>query len=292
MNADIKIDPEFKRLIPPLTHGERADLESLILSEGCRDPIVLWRGTIIDGHNRHEICTKHGIGFSTVEADWIESRDDAERWMVKNALGRRNLSPGAAADLRGRLYRERKNAQGGTGANQHTAQKGKSCPSATTAEAVAEETGVSPRTVKNDAAYSEALDVLEQDDAHIRSKVFSREVPLTKSDVVRLAKKPAKERREAMDMIASGGGEEPMGGAANATGADEPDPGRVVVSGALDAAMSALEDAAGAFAELKRIYKKGDPVGARAALDAVKAYRSFRREVEGLAKSIRPRRRP
>ena len=36
----MKIDPEFKALIPPLTPDERAGLEASILTEGCRDALT------------------------------------------------------------------------------------------------------------------------------------------------------------------------------------------------------------------------------------------------------------
>jgi hypothetical protein len=55
------------------------------------------------------------------------------------------------------LYISRKRSVGGDGSNQHTEEQlGQSGPIASTAEAVAKETGVSPRTIKRDAAYAEA----------------------------------------------------------------------------------------------------------------------------------------
>ena len=86
----MKIDVEFQSLIPPLTYEEKKMLEESILSEGCRDAIVVWNDTIIDGHNRYEICTKHNIPFETVNRDF-DSRNDAIEWIIKNQFGRRNL---------------------------------------------------------------------------------------------------------------------------------------------------------------------------------------------------------
>lgn len=88
---NISIDTEFKNLIPPLTADEYAGLEESILREGCRDAIVLWGETIIDGHNRYEICTKHGIYFRTVQKEF-EDRNAAKLWMMQNQLARRNLN--------------------------------------------------------------------------------------------------------------------------------------------------------------------------------------------------------
>ncbi len=42
----ILIDEEFKRLIPPLTSDEIHHLEENILKEGCRDPLILWKGSL------------------------------------------------------------------------------------------------------------------------------------------------------------------------------------------------------------------------------------------------------
>jgi len=94
----VKIDEEFKALIPPLTKEEYAQLEENILADGCRDPLVLWDGTLVDGHNRYEICTRHGIEFDTVPTEF-NSRAEARLWIRKNQLGRRNLSDFTRASL-------------------------------------------------------------------------------------------------------------------------------------------------------------------------------------------------
>ena len=31
-------------------------LEDNLLQDGCREPISLWEGIILDGHHRYEIC--------------------------------------------------------------------------------------------------------------------------------------------------------------------------------------------------------------------------------------------
>ena len=85
------IDNEFKGLIPPLTDEEYKGLEESILKDGCRDALVLWGDTLIDGHNRYEICTRHNIPFKTVQKEFT-SRDEVMLWMLQNQLARRNLN--------------------------------------------------------------------------------------------------------------------------------------------------------------------------------------------------------
>jgi len=92
MTKNIQIDAEFKSLIPPLSADEYQQLEANILAEGCRDALVVWGVVLIDGHNRYEICSRHGILFKTIQKDF-ESREDAMLWMIRHQRGRRNLTP-------------------------------------------------------------------------------------------------------------------------------------------------------------------------------------------------------
>jgi hypothetical protein len=55
---EIIIDEEFKSLLPELDPITYSALEENIIQNGCRDAIVLWRGILIDGHNRYRICQK------------------------------------------------------------------------------------------------------------------------------------------------------------------------------------------------------------------------------------------
>ena len=98
----ITIDSEFKALIPPLTAEERAELERSLLADGCRDALVLWGDTLIDGHNRYEICTRHSIPFEVVRKEF-DSRQSAMEWMILNQFGRRNLPAHERARLALRL---------------------------------------------------------------------------------------------------------------------------------------------------------------------------------------------
>ena len=118
----MKIDVEFQSLIPPLTYEEKKMLEESILSEGCRDAIVVWNDTIIDGHNRYEICKKHGIPFETVSREF-EDRNDVIEWIIKNQFGRRNLPLHERARLALRLkpvIAEKAREKQHSGINQYT----------------------------------------------------------------------------------------------------------------------------------------------------------------------------
>lgn len=88
----IRIEEELRAYIEPLTPEEYATLERSLLAEGCRDALVLWGDLLIDGHNRHDICTRHGIPYRTVQNERFRSMDDVRLWMIENHLGRRSVS--------------------------------------------------------------------------------------------------------------------------------------------------------------------------------------------------------
>ncbi|MDO4588163.1 MAG: hypothetical protein Q4C95_12875 [Planctomycetia bacterium] len=79
---ELKINPEFASLLPPLTNEEFNGLETDIIENGCRDALVVWNDTIIDGHNRYSIALEHNIPFKTVETTF-ESINDAKLWIIR-----------------------------------------------------------------------------------------------------------------------------------------------------------------------------------------------------------------
>jgi N6-adenosine-specific RNA methylase IME4 len=89
----IEINQEFKALIPPLSLEEYSQLEKNIIADGCREPLVVFNNTLVDGHNRYEICTKHDLPFSILEKEFADS-GAAKLWMIDNQNGRRNLTDG------------------------------------------------------------------------------------------------------------------------------------------------------------------------------------------------------
>ena len=85
------IDKEFENLIPQLTDYEFKNLENSIITEGCRDPLVVWGDILIDGHSRYKICLSHNIKFNIIQMDFV-SREEVLLWIMRNQLSRRNLN--------------------------------------------------------------------------------------------------------------------------------------------------------------------------------------------------------
>lgn len=173
----LTIDPEFRDLCRALTPEERSLLEASIEADGCRDDIVTWANhddTILDGHNRYEICTQLDIKFKTTAIN-LPDRHACIEWIIANQLGKRNLTDEEKSFLRGKRYRAEKKARGGTGANQHkqSAQNEQSA----TAERLAAEYNTSPATIRRDANFADAVDKIAENvgpDARHSRAVFLR----------------------------------------------------------------------------------------------------------------------
>jgi hypothetical protein len=164
---NIKIDPEFRDLIPPLSEVELKQLHDNLSNRGCLNPLIVWKeeGILLDGHNRHKFCNESGYEYDVKELTFA-SRDQAKNWIILNQLGRRNVSPDVAARLRGMLYISRKKEHGGDRKSQESSYQNDNLK---THEAVAKETGVSPATIMRDAEYAEACDKLGISTAAIAS---------------------------------------------------------------------------------------------------------------------------
>lgn len=165
----LKVNMEFKNLISPLQKKEFRQLEADILSDGCRDPIVTWKGFIVDGHNRYEICTEHQIPFKILEKDF-ECKEAAIAWICANQLGRGNITGETRKFLIGMQYETEKvvvshrNAQGN---NQYglpeperrkmTDEDRQTTSGQVTAQKIADENHISLGTVQKYAMYTRAL---------------------------------------------------------------------------------------------------------------------------------------
>jgi hypothetical protein len=181
---ELCIDPEFLALIPPLSATERQGLEASILAEGCRDPLIVWeeKNILVDGHNRYEICTTHGIGFQVVTRSFPD-RASVMDWMIDNQLSRRNLPPMLLRYLRGKRYLLEK--QQGKRRDLTSAQFEQKL---TTDRKLAKQYGVSASTIRRDASFARDVDALSAVlSPQRRQAILSRDSKLTQQDTQQLA---------------------------------------------------------------------------------------------------------
>lgn len=93
---ELKINPELRDFIPPLSGEEKKQLEDSLLKYGYKGaPIYIWNNYIVDGHNRYELCRKHNIEYPIEELLLGDNATiiDVMEWMINTQLGRRNLPP-------------------------------------------------------------------------------------------------------------------------------------------------------------------------------------------------------
>lgn len=151
-------------------------------------------GILVDGHHRYEICTRLNLPF-TVEAISFPDRQSALLFVDQHQAARRNAEENWLAYQRGKQYRAEKKTKAEAGAIGGAASKGnesqEACPCLpTTAEKIAAVSGVSPRTIKNDANYFDAVDALVADSAPM-----ARLLEQKKTAVVKVAKLPEAQRK-------------------------------------------------------------------------------------------------
>jgi hypothetical protein len=107
MSNDLRIEPKFRDLISPLSPDERAGLEAKLKAEGCREELKAWGNdpagrSLIDGHNRREICEANGIPYAVHDLQFPDE-ESVIAWILLNQLGRRNLTDDQRAFYAGRL---------------------------------------------------------------------------------------------------------------------------------------------------------------------------------------------
>jgi hypothetical protein len=194
----LKVDEEFRRFVPPLSPEERKQLEKNIIQDGCRDALCVWNKTIIDGHNRYEICTERQIPFA-ITCIGLRSREEAIAWICANQLGRRNITDETRRYLIGKRYEMERviGAHNASGINQHTHKEvgAKMLPEPLydntayrTRERIGREYGVSHATVAKYRTYAEAIDALSKAAPELYDKIMSGQLKITQENIIKLSR--------------------------------------------------------------------------------------------------------
>lgn len=203
MLENIKINPEFEHLIPPLVDDEFELLKSNILSEQeIYTPIFVWNEFIIDGHHRFKILSENrDIKFRVVEKKF-DNKYEAMSWICNNQLGRRNLTPENKKYLIGKRYDAEKMSYGSV--ERITVKKNKSCPSSQngnlgtgmkTCERIAEETGTSKNYVLRADEFAKGVDAAEEAVPGIKKEILSGKIKRSAKEIAEIAKAPVEERK-------------------------------------------------------------------------------------------------
>lgn len=211
--SEIKININFENLIPKQTPEQFKQLEENMVAEGrARNPLVLWRGhgVLIDGHHRLRILKAHPeIKWSVVEQEFADD-DEVKEWIIKNALGTRNLTEPQITDLRGRLYRVRQKRHGGNrGTPKDESGRFTASPKKSDLREVrnkvsyqlAEELGVNHSTIENAGNYSDGLDVAESVVPGFKDDVLTGKVKAQKQEIAAMRKQTPDEIKKSVKEI-------------------------------------------------------------------------------------------
>ena len=187
------IDPEFRDKIPPLTEDEFTLLEENILSDGAVfSPLIVWDGTILDGHNRYEIIQKHPELTYAVHKMSFDNRYEALSWICKHQLGRRNLTPQQKKYLIGQRYEAEKMAHGGE--RVATVQNEPLPSSHKTRAQIANDTSTSESYVMRAGWYAQGVDAAEEALPGIKQEILTGAIKPTETAVAAVAKAAPEER--------------------------------------------------------------------------------------------------
>lgn len=202
---ELRIDPEFESKIPPLSDEEFKQLEENILEEGIvYSPIIVWKGFIVDGHNRYRVIQKHpDIRYSTLEKEF-DNKIQAIIWICKNQLGRRNLTEPQKKYLLGKRYEAEKMLHGyneesqsrdDNGQFHRSSHNGNFGGSGRTAKQLAHETHTSRNTILRAHEYSRGVDAADEVVPGIKKEILSEGIKPSEKEVMAIAKAPQEERK-------------------------------------------------------------------------------------------------
>ena len=206
----IQIDPEFEQQIPPLKPEEFLQLEQNILEDGViLNPLILWNGILVDGHNRYRIAEKHPhIRYTTVEKEFPD-RYSVIAWICKNQLGRRNLTRTQFEYLLGKQFHAENVGHGGDRQTERNID-GKftaSCQNDSlrskdkTSKRIAKEHNVSPSTVYRARDFAKSVDIADELSPGFKEEVLSGAITPTKKEVQAIAKAKPEDRPALIDQI-------------------------------------------------------------------------------------------
>ena len=205
MLEQLKIDPEFEKVIPPLTKDEYHQLEENILDDGrIIMPIAVWGDIIVDGHNRYRIAREYGdIPFSTTQLDFA-NRYEVIAWICKNQLGRRNLSDEQKTYLLGKRYSAEKQIEMLRDENGRFTPLGQNDPtgeSVRTSERIAKEIGKSEKYVRRADEYARALDLADSVCPGVKKDILLGTINPTTKEVVALLKADENDLSDMIDEL-------------------------------------------------------------------------------------------
>jgi hypothetical protein len=152
------------------------------MAEGIRDPIVVWKeqNTLVDGHNRVKIANELGIPCPQIDKSFADEAE-VKTWIIRNQLGRRNLTPSRFEYYIGKLYNEQK---------AETVEE-KQSGGGNVAEKLATEFEISEKSVRRYGTNAKGIDIIERVKGKLeKNKQLSSKPTYTGEEVAVISQAP------------------------------------------------------------------------------------------------------
>lgn len=201
---DIKIDPELEALLPALPEAVRTRLREAMIHDGFVDgELTVWKGhsILLDGHNRlreyKAASVTEMIAPPRIREREFSTRKDAMEWMIEYQDGRRNWTKAERKIALGLIYNEAKKPQGNPDFGAKNAEipektlSGNTLPDREppqdTAVKIAEEKGVSEKTVRTAGKFAEAVEKIRQVNPKAAADIKAETFGASQADVIAIA---------------------------------------------------------------------------------------------------------
>jgi hypothetical protein len=202
---DIKIDPELRDFLLPLSDEEEKQLRGSLMVEGCLSPLIVdsITGTLLDGHNRYRICAEKNIPFEIKEIS-MSRKERQKEFILINQLARRNLTPERMKYYIAMLYESVKGEagfkagdewEGNPGGKAVRGQNDLTAKPNETAKKVGEQVGKSEKTVRRIAKEVKAMKDAGKIDEYTAGKLSKEE----KKKILEAAKPVRKQTKAEAD---------------------------------------------------------------------------------------------
>lgn len=197
MQTQIKLTimPEFENLTVPMSGQQADELAASLIRQGCREPIAVWRGVILDGHKRYRICMMEQICYEVYEVE-CNSEEEAIVWVCRRRTAELSRGSQAFRYLMGRWYlaevilsRTVKQPKVQTGGSYYERRGNR------TSVRMSKEVGLHHSTLEKYGSYAMAMDALGREEPELLRAVMAGDIFLSMDNALELSRMEEKRRR-------------------------------------------------------------------------------------------------
>ena len=197
----LKMSPKFENLTVPVSDDAENELAENLIREGCREPLTVWNGMIIDGHKRYRICTLEQIDFKVREIA-CKTEEEAAIWACRKRTAELPYNSMAYRYLMGKWYLCEVAAN--RLVKKPRAPSGGSCDGqqgSRTSVLMSREVGISHSTLEKYGSAAAALDVLCETEPGLIRAAMAGDIYLSQREILALSRLDANGRRDELRKI-------------------------------------------------------------------------------------------